>query len=235
MGTFPFEQTACCSRSALASLCGQLGACAIYSRCFQPACHLLWDIAATHFADQPLFALAWSLGSLRCGCLSRPRERTELLPAGVDSTRGWPGEERDAFTCKREILVVPVALGLKDSKVAFSKDRGSALGSGEDRRDALQLAHWLRRFGRDQVPASVAATESLHGGRARPCPATRSCFPATSSLTAPTGTCESPGSRSSAPGLSPPHPAHCEPLEGQVRTLRVIKGLQLCCWGAERP
>lgn len=50
-------------------------------------------------------------------------------------------------------------------------------GLGRIAGDAPELPRRPRRFGRDQVPASVAATESLHRGRASACPATRSCFP----------------------------------------------------------
>lgn len=58
METFPFEQTACCFLSALASLCRQLGACAIYSRCFQARLAICFGILQRHTLQiSPLFAL----------------------------------------------------------------------------------------------------------------------------------------------------------------------------------
>lgn len=91
---------------------------------------------------------------------------------------------------------------LRTARSPFQRTGKARKGLERIAEDAPQLPHGPRRFCRDQVPASVTATESLHGGRARPCPATRSCFPGTSSLTAPVRTRESPGSRSPAPGVA---------------------------------
>lgn len=126
---------------------------------------------------------------------AEPGKGTELPSAGVDSIRGQPREGRDAFT-----LWSPWRL--RTARSPFQRTGKARKGLERIAEDAPQLPHGPRRFCRDQVPASVTATESLHGGRARPCPATRSCFPGTSSLTAPVRTRESPGSRSPAPGVA---------------------------------
>lgn len=126
----------------------------------------------------PHFAQVWSLGSLRGGCWSWAPERNGVVPTrGRVYPRPARGGKRRLYLQGRDPCG-PRGAWAQGQLGRFCKEpakRRKALGRIAG--DAPQLPHRSRRFCRDQVPASVAATESLHGGRARPCPATRSCFP----------------------------------------------------------
>lgn len=106
-----------------------------------------------------------------------------------------------------------------------------------------------------QVPASVAAAESLPGGRAHSWPATRSCFPATASavlwvpakdaspssrwLQRPAAAL-SPGDSSCPSRPRPTHPRAHPKAKGPARgswaqPSRLPEGLQLCFLAPWRP
>lgn len=218
MGTFPFEQAARSSRSVLASLCRRLGACAIYSRCFQARLAICFRVLNDTFSrPAPLCpSLVPGVASVWVSELGRGKERS-CSRQGSTVPETSQGRKETPLPASERSLWSPWLLGSRTARSLFFFQR-----TGEARKDLEriagdppQLPHRPRRFCRDQVPASVAATESLHGGRARPCPATRSCFPATSSLSTPAGTCDSLGSRSPASRVAVTAPSTLRATRGR--------------------
>lgn len=170
------------------------------------------------------------------GASPRARRGATLSVGGDAASGGRGGEGGHAFTWGRE-----------DPEAHPGEDSSGAL-AGKRRRVRQGMLRSNRpgcRACDSQVPASVAAAESLPGGRAHSWPATRSCFPATASavLWVPAKDA-SPSSRwlqrpaaalspgdSSCPQPAPPHSPTRAP-EGQGHGEGVVGSTLAIAWGS---